>query len=500
VRIRIAALGVVVGVTLLGTSSFAADAVTDAVTRGDHQAVRALVAKKADVNLSSADGTTALMVAAERGDQEAVTLLLGAGANPRAANRYGVTPLALAATKGDAATIQALVKAGADPKAANGDGETALMSAARSGNVAAVKMLIALGADPNAKEGWLEQTALMWAAAGNSAPVVQALVESGAQVNVRSKTLPGQQPRPKGQQDTAFQSAHSNFPRGGFTPLIFAAQYNAIDGAKALLDHGADINLADPDGITPLMMAILNGNYDFANVLVQRGADVTKADRSGRTALYFATDMHTLEWLFSRPTPQPTGELDSPDIVKVLLDHKANPNVRTTARGFLLHHDSPGNSLLIAGSTPFMKAATTSDLKLMKLLLEYGANPNITTANHTTPLMAAAGLGWTDISSLGGEDAAIEAIKLCLEHGADINAFNDLGETALHGAAQRGADKIVRFLASQGATLEAKNRRGRTPLDDAIGQARDEGEDVRRPERKSTEVVLRELIAAQKQR
>jgi ankyrin repeat protein len=112
--------------------------------------------------------------------------------------------------------------------------------------------------------------------------------------------------------------------------------------------------------------------------------------------------------------------------------------------------------------------------------------------------MAAAGLNWTDISSLGTEEASLEAIKLCLDHGADVNAFNDLGETALHGAAQRGADKVVRFLAEKGARLDAKNRRGRTPLDDAIGQARDEGEDVRRPERKSTQVVLRELLAAER--
>ena len=487
-RIRIVALAIVF------TGSFGAPAFAQtllvAAQQGDQQAVRALIAKKADVNAAGADGTTALMVAVERSDAAGARLLLAAGANPRATNRYGVTPLGLAAANGDATLIEALVKAGADPKSANGDGETALMSASRSRSVAAVKLLLALGADPNVKEGWLEQTALMWAAVSNSAGVAQALVEGGAEVNVRSKTLPGQQPRPKGA-DTAYQSAHSNFPKGGFTPLIFAAQYNAIDTARVLLAHGADINLPDPDGITPLMMAILNGNYDFANVLVQQGADIAKGDRSGRTALYFAVDMHTLEWLFSRPTPQATGELDSPDIVKILLEHHANPNVRTTARGFVLHHDSPGNSLLIAGSTPFMKAATTSDVRLMKLLLEYGANPNISTQNHTTPLMAAAGLNWTDISSLGGEDASLEAIKLCIEHGADVNAFNDLGETALHGAAQRGADKVVRYLASQGATLDAKNRRGRTALDDAIGQARDEGEDVRRPERQSTEVVLR---------
>lgn len=480
---------------LLARPVFAADTLVDAVKAGNQQAVRALIAKKADVNAEGADGTTPLMVAAERRNDEAAKLLLAAGANPRAANRYGVTPLALAAANGDPTLVETLLKAGADANGANPDGETVLMSAARSGSVAAVKVLLQAGANPKAREKWFEQTALMWAAANNTAAIVDALVEGGAEVDARAKTLPGQQPRPK-KADTAFQSAHSNFPRGGFTALLFAAQYNAGDAIDALLKHGAKIDLADPDGITPLMMAILNGHYDTANRLIARGADVNKADRSGRTALYFAVDMHTLEWLFSRPTPQATGDLDSPDLVKILLEHHANPNARTTSRGFVLHHDSPGNALLIAGSTPFMKAATTSDLQLMKLLLEYGADPNITTQNHTTPLMAAAGLGWTDISSLGTEDASIEAIKLCLQHGADVNAFNDLGETALHGAAQRGGDKIVRFLAAQGATLDAKNRRGRTPMDEAIGQAKEEIEDVRRPERKSTQALLRELLSA----
>jgi len=470
-----------------------AQTLIDAVKLGDRAAIRAQLARKADIDKASADGTTPLLVAAEFNDEETALALIGAGADARHANRYGVTPLSLAAMNGNARLIEALVKAGADPKSANRDGETALMTAARSGSVAAVKTLLALGADVNAKESWFEQNALMWAAADDEGSVVRTLIEGGADANARSKVLSGQPPRPKGA-DTSFQAAHSNFPRGGFTPLLFAAQYNATGAVTALLDAHADINAGDPDGITPLMMAILNGHYDLASLLVDKGADVNKVDKSGRAPLFFAVDMHTLEWLFSRPNPRPSGNLDSPDIARILLEKGANPNARLTARGFLLHHNSTGNSLLIAGSTAFMKAATTSDVPLMKMLLEHGADPNIWTQNHTTPLMAAAGLNWTDISSLGTEDQSIEALQLLIDRGADVNAFNDLGETALHGAAQRGADRIVQFLADHGATLDAKNRRGRTAMDEAIGQAKGESEDVRRPERKSTEALLRQLL------
>jgi ankyrin repeat protein len=212
--------------------------------------------------------------------------------------------------------------------------------------------------------------------------------------------------------------------------------------------------------------------------------------------LYHAADMNTLEWLFSRPNPKPSGELDAVGIASLLLERGADANARLTARGFVIQHDSGGNANLIAGSTPFMKAATTSDVRMLRLLLDHGADPNITTQNRTTPLMAAAGLNWADISSLGTEEDTIEAMKLMLARGADVNAVNDLGETALHGAAQRGADAVVAFLADRGATLDAKNRRGRTPLDEAIGQANEsDGASVRRPERKTTVALLSQLIA-----
>jgi ankyrin repeat protein len=451
-------------------------------------------APAAPARAQAADGTTPLHMAVRNDEVEAARRLLQSGASVAAANRYGVTPAMLAAANGSAAMLQLLLDAGADANSASKEGETLLMSAARAGSEAAVRQLLARKADPNRKESWLEQTALMWAAADNHAAVAAALIDAGADVNARAKVLTGAPPRPRGS-ETAFQASHSNFPRGGFTPLLFAAQYGSADVVRVLADRGADLNLPDPDGLTPMMMAIVNGHYDTAAVLLEKGADANRVDKSGRGALYFAVDMNSLEWLFSRPSPRPSGDLTPVDMVKRLLDRGANPNAQIAARPFILHHNATGHPSLVEGTTPFMKAASTSDIVLMRLLIERGANPNLTTKNKTTPLMLAAGLEWRDIASLGTEDESIEAMKICLEHGADVNAVNDLGETALHGAAQRGADRVVQFLADQGATLDAKNKEGRTPMDEAIGQLEETVATARRPVRESTRELLARLMA-----
>ena len=491
--VRLLTIAVAAGL-VLGPAAAGAETLFDAVRAGNRQAVRALIAKKADVNATQVDGSTPLHLAVDAGDEAMARLLLGAGARATAATRYGVTPLALAARNGSASLIEALVKAGADPNGASREGETALMAVTRSGSLAAAEKLLALGANANAAEAWHAQTALMWAASENQLQIAAALVGAGADVNARSKVWPGQPPRPRGS-DTSFQSAHSNFPKGGFTALHFAAQYGAGDVAALLADKGANLEATEPDGVTPLMMAIINGHYDVAAVLVRKGANVNAVDRSGRGALYHAVDMNTLEWLFSRPNPKPSGDLDSVGIARLLLERGANPNARLTARGFVIQHDSGGNANLTPGSTPFMKAATTSDVRMIRLLLEHKADPNIATQNGTTPLMAAAGLNWAEISSLGTESDSLEAMKLMLERGADVNAANNAGETALHGAAQRGADRVVQFLADHGARLDAKTKRGRTPLDEAIGQANEsDAAAVRPPERKTTQTLLTRLI------
>jgi ankyrin repeat protein len=483
-------------VMTVATPAFAAGLI-DAVKAGDRVAVQALLRQKTDVNVTDSDGATALHWAARAGDEALVAALLGAGADAKRATRLGVTPLALAVGGGSAAIVEALAKAGANANSASAEGETVLMIAARAGNVAAVRVLLAHGASPNAVETWQGQTALMWAAAANHADVVKALLDAGAKADVPAKSFPGQPRLPRGD-GVAIQSAHSNFPKGGFAALHFAARDGALDAVRALADGGANLNVTDPDGITPLYLSIMNAHFDVSALLIAKGADVRKGDRAGRTPLFMTVDAHTMEWLFSRPVPQPSGELTALDLAATLIENGADVNAQVTGRPFALHHDSTGNRNIGEGATPFFRAATTSDLAMMRLLLDRGADPNIPTKNGTTALMAIAGLNWVEISSLGTEEETIEGMKILLSRGADVNATNSAGETAMHGAAQRGADRVVQFLADHGARLDVKNKEGRTPKDEARGQADTSAEDnVRRPERKSTQALLDRLIAAQ---
>jgi ankyrin repeat protein len=482
--------------TLLVTTATAAAAagpitVVDAAKAGDHQALSAALARKADVNAPEADGTTALHWAVRAGDREAVALLLKAGANANAANRYGMTPLPLAAANGDVAMVEALLKAGADANLAVGDGQTPLMVAARTGSVPIVKTLLARGAKVNAQEGAFGQTAAMLAAIENHGDVVRLLAEVGADLDLAS--YPIKTPEVKRDKNVAVDAARGSFPKGGMTALLLAARQGSLAGVRALVYAGADIDKPQADGITPLIMAVFNAHYDVAAALLDMGADPGRGDAANRTPLYMATDMHTLEWLFSRPTPRPSGSMDSVDLVKLLLAYGVDPNPRLVRAPAPIGIGGSGvNASLTIGATPLMKAATTSDTVLMKILLDAGADPNMTTENHTTPLMMAAGLNWHDISSLGQEKDSIAMVQLLMDRGGDVNAFNDEGLTALHGGAQRGSVAMVNFLLSKGALLNAKNKRGRTALDEAIGDEGLNGE--RRQARPEVTALLRKLM------
>jgi len=403
--------------------------------------------------LSSAfavDDSTPLLEAAHDDDAALVDKLLAAGANPRTPNRYGVTPLLEAAANGNAAMIEALLRAGADPNTTQPEGETALMTAARTGNVAAVRTLLDHRARINAQEAWRGQSALMWAAAEKHPDVVRLLIERGANVNTRSRVFDytGLAPRQG--------SVPQNYPRGGFTALLFAARQGDLASGSALVEGKADINLADPDGTTPLLDAIINFHYDFALFLLDHGANPNARDNRGRTPLYAAVDMHSLD-TSTRPNPIVSDRATSAEVIKALLARRANPNAQ------LADFISPRGPLdvadytLAAGATPFLRAAKSDDLEVMRLLLASGADPLLATKAGVTPLMAAAGVGWRDGKSHGTESDAIAAIQLCLDRGANINAATDKGDNALTGASLRNSEAILAFLRAHSALADNKD-------------------------------------------
>ncbi len=436
----------------------AADApLADAIQRQDRPAVQTLLDQKADVNAALADGSTALLWAVHWDDLALAGRLLRAGANVSAANGYGISPILEASETGDAALMEALLNAGADANTAQPEGETALMTASRTGNADAVKALLNHGAQVNAREKWRGQTALMWAAAERHPAVVQLLIEHGADVDARSSAVDftDLQPTPG--------SVPMNYPRGGFTALLFAARQGDLESGRALVNAEAGVNLGDPDGTTPLIEAIVNSHFDFAVFLLDHGADPNACDGKGRSPLYAAVDMHTVD-TSTRPNLRSAGTSGSLDAIKSLLEHGANANAQ------LIDVLAPRGPLDVAdysmgsGATPFLRAAKADDLEVMRLLLAKGANPNLETSAHVTALMAAAGIGWRDGKSHGTDADAVEAVKLCLRLGADLNATNDKGETALHGAAQRDAPPVIAYLVGLGADKTIRDRNGLTAL------------------------------------
>ena len=470
-----------------------AGTIVDAVKDGDTPAAIALLKQHADVNLPEPDGTTRSHWAVRQDDREMADLLIKAGANVKAANRYGVTALYLACVNGSAPMIAKLLEAGADSNAATTEGETALMTVARTGNVEAAKVLLAHGADVNSKEQWRQQTPLMWAVAESHPEMAQELIAHGADVNARQVTW-------NWERQVTKEPREKWLPLGGLTPLLFAARQGCVDCGRVLLKANADINATDPNNISPMVMALINGHYDFAAFLLEQGADPNIADDTGRTPLYAAVDDHTMPDS-NLPSPREIdNKLTSMDVIQMLLAHGANVNAQLKKQTpYRTKIDRGADTMLTTGTTPLLRAAKAGDAEATQALLAKGADPKLSTKFGLTPVMAAAGLGTKEEDTTGRkktEAEAIAAIKLCLAAGADVNTVDNQGDTALHGAAQKGSDQVVQFLADHGAKLDVKDKKGRTPLDAANGLMGNGGFDgSRRDVHESTVALLRKLMA-----
>jgi uncharacterized protein len=309
----------------------------------------------------------------------------------------------------------------------------------------------------------------MWAAAEGHVAVIEALIATGAEINARSKA--------------------------GFTPLLFGVREGKAEAVRALLKAGASPNEAltarRGGGSSPaLVVAVANAHFELAAMLLDAGAD-PNGGGDGWTALHTITAVRKPGAGSNDPAPPGSGNMSSIELVTKLAAKGANLNARTTrSRNIGL------TSLNTAGATPFLLAARTGDAELMRLLVKLGADPLLPTAEKTTPLMVAAGVGTRSPGEDAGTEAeALEAVKLAFELGGDINAVDERGETAMHGAAYKHLPTVAQFLADHGAKIEIWNKKNRndwTPLRIAEGVHR--GMNLRRsPE---TAAVLRKIMSA----
>jgi ankyrin repeat protein len=453
------------------------DSLPAAIAAGERDAALELIAAGANIDASSADGTTALHWAAHRGDRELVRLLLEHGADATSKNDYGVTPISAAAVEGDYEIVAMLLDAGADVDSRNPEGQTALMAVARTGRTDTARLLLEHGAEINATEQWGGQSALMWAAAQGQAQMCRLLLEHGADVDAHGRMHDWQrrvtaEPRVK------------ILNTGDFTPLLYAAREGCVECIDALIEAGADIDLPEFYGITPLILALLNRNFDSAARLVALGADVNSWDWWGRSPLFLAIDLNRVPNSARGDLPA-RDNATGLDVARMLLERGANANMRLKQqpplrsspndRGSL--DGSPDAFVIAMGATALHSAAKASDDEAVRLLLDYGADVTLANVFGVTPILAAAGVGHryavlreTPIRGAykTGEDA-LATLKILLE--ADGANFDNVGTgrlaglTAAHGAAGEGWFEVIELLGELGIDIDAANAKGETPRD-----------------------------------
>lgn len=470
-KLKTAIAGAVLA-SMLSAPLFAQDGneqkLLELASSGDTQAALELLTRKTDVNQAQPDGTTTLHWAIYYDDAELVEQLLKRKADVNARNEFGATPLSQAAIIGNPDVIEQLLDAGADADERGADDQTALMIIARTPTVAAAKLLVDAGADVNAVEKWRGQTALMWAAAQQQPAMVQFLIDNGA--NVDAQSLPNNWER----QVTA-EPRMKILPAGGMTPLLYATREGCTACVEALIKAGADLDKPDPEGVTPLVMAGLNAKWDSMKLLLEAGANPDKWDVYGRNPLYMVADYSTLP--HGGRADRLSGDLTPPmEIAELILAKGGNVNLQLKLFPpyRALGPDRGADGLLRTGSTALFRAARGGDVPMVEFLLKHGARVDLPNEDGVTPLIVAAGFRASPIDTRGRfrtEAEALEVAKRLIEAGADVNAQEAGGQTALFAAASQGWNNMVQLLVDNGADLEHKDNFDKTPLDAAMGRA-----------------------------
>ena len=438
-----------------------------------------------DVNKREVDGSTPLQWAVYRDSVAEAQRLLKAGANVSLANNYGVTAMTLASEIANPAMIKLLLDAGADANSANLDGQTALLAVARTGIVEAADLLIKAGAKVDSRDKFGGQTPLMWATARRHPKMMQFLISRGADVNAHGTARDYQR-------HVQAEGRPKNLDSGGFTSLLYAARENCMECVKVLLAAGADIDLPDPDGVSPLLLSIMNANWDISKHLILSGADVNQWDIFGEAPLFTVLGNRNQAGGGKGGAYEPPNETTGTQIVHMLLERGANPNMQLFFRPANLN-----GVMNTRGSTPLIRVVAAADMEMIKLLLEHKADATLSLADQQTTIIAA-------ITGRAAETQALEIVRMMKEAGVNVNTvaqinhrYDSRGGTALHYAVRKRWKEMIKLLASYGINMNARDQDGLTALDYTQGRGYMAFMALQTPVYRDEATLLRELGATE---
>jgi len=484
-----------------------------AVQKGDVDLAKTLLYAGANVRATTRiGGYTPLLIASKIGNAAMIETLVGSGADVNTTTASGATALMFASQSAYADAVKVLIAHGADVNAAEKvKGETALTFAAAYGRADVIRVLTAHGANPKVTTKVMDLAAFnkeeqeRFAMFQQQQQAANARGGRGGAAAEPQRGGRGFNPNAKPGIERQYNYTELVAYWGGVAPLHLAARQGYTDAAKALIDGGADVNQkAEGDSSTPILVATINGHFDLAKMLLDKGADPNIAEHNGATPLYAALNC---QWSAKALYPQPRAfeqqQTTYLDLMKTLLDKGADPNVRLTKKIWYSQYDFDQSGVDEIGSTPFWRAAYASDVDAMKLLVSYGADPNIPTSKGAgrprtgdagervvqdispmppipiggpgvPPLLAAAGQGYGEGFAANHHKFApggmLAAVKYLVEElHADVNAREHEGNTALHNAAARGDNEMIKYLIEKGADPKIVNRAGQTTVDMANG-------------------------------